>query len=176
VAVSITNQLPDQPVIGASVYTPLGGDGWSSPHSVAEFSVGSAGDASAGNNAIEVLFDPRFSSLVSYVRLSNSSASTAIEMSLILLPPVRSTPQVQAFANAVPVMGLSTQNNLTWCPPPLPGLGRLQALTPNINGDTLSLMGYIFQFERRALELVPLSVILASLPRGDNMVTVMTSN
>ncbi len=175
-AVAITNQLPDQPVLGLNTYSPLGGDGWTAPHSVAEVSVGSAGDASAGNNVITVTFDPRFQSIVAYVRLSNSSASAGIEMNLSMFPALpRSQPQLQAFANAVPVNALSTTNNFTWAPPPIPGLSRLQATTTNTNGDSLTLMAYIFQFQRRALELVPLNVILAALPRGDNMVTVMPS-
>ncbi len=175
-AVSIDNQLPEQPVLGVNTYTPLGGDGWTAPHSMAEVSVGSAGAAGGGTNVITVTFDPRFQSLVTYVRLSNSSASGAIEMNLSLFPALpRAQPQLQAWANAVPVNDVSTQNNITWSPPPIPNLFRLQATTTNVSGDSLTLQAYIFQFQRRALELVPLNVILASLPRGDNMMTVMTS-
>lgn len=175
-AVAINVTLPGQPVLGVNTFTPLGGDGWTAPHSVAEVSVGSAGDASAGNNVITVTFDPRFQSIVTYVRLSNSSASAGIEMDLVMFPAVpRSQPQLQAFANAVPVNGLRGTNNLTWSPPPIPHLDRLQATTTNTNGDSLTLMAYIYQFQRTVLQQVPLNLILASLPRGDSMVTVMTS-
>ncbi len=175
-AVAVTVTLPAQPASGSNEYIPLGGDGWTAPHSVAEFSVGSAGAAGGGNNVITVNFDPRFQSIVSYLRLSNSSASGGIEMDMRLLPSLpRSTPQLQGFANAVPVNGLLTTNNVTWSPPPIPGLGRIIATTTNVDGDTLSLMGYIYQFQITVLQRVPLNLILASLPRGDNMVTTMPS-
>lgn len=167
-AVAVELVLPDQPGIGVNQYIPLGGDGWTAPHSVAEFSISSAGDASAGNNVITLNFDPRFISVVSYVRLANSSASTALEMSLTMFPTGRSQPQVQAFANAVPVIGMFGNQILTWCPPPLPHLGSLQGATPNINGDTLSIMGWIYQFQINVLQKVPLNIILASLPRSDS--------
>lgn len=168
-AVSIDNQLPEQPVLGVNTYTPLGGDGWTAPHSVAEVSVGSAGDASGGNNVITVTFDPRFISIVAYVRLHNSSASAGIEMNLALLPELpRSQPQLTAFYNDVPVAQLNSSNVITWSPSPLPHLSRLQATTTNVNGDSLTLQAYIYQFQRTALQQVPLNLILSSLPRGDN--------
>jgi len=169
-AVSIDLQLPEQPVIGSVVYNPLAGDGWTAPHSVSEFSVGSAGSASGGNNVITITFDPRFTSILTYVRATNSSASTAIEMSIVLLPALpRSTPQVEAFCNTVPIKALGTQNVMTWAPPPLPHLGRLQVVEANVNGDELDAMGYLYQFQRDVLHQVPLNLILASLPRGDSV-------
>ncbi len=174
-AVAIDVTLPAQPGTGINTYEPLGGDGWSAPHSVSEFSMSSAGDASGGNNSITLNFDPRFTSVVSYVRLSNSSASGALEMNLTMFPVGRSQPQVQAFANAVPVIGLTTINLFTWCPPPLPHMGRLVGLTTNTNGDTLSMMGYIYQFQINVLQKVPLNIILASLPRSDSQFPTTTA-
>jgi len=174
-AVSITTSLPDQPVTGVNTYTPLGGDGWTAPHSVAEVSMSLAGDGSGGNNTITLNFDPRFVSIVTYVRLANSSGATSIEMTVQMLPALpRSQPQLQAFANLVPVIALTTENVLTWSPPPIPHMARMIAIEPNVNGDSFILMAYIYQFQRTALQQVPLDRILASLPRGDNMVTVMT--
>lgn len=175
-SVLIENTLPEQPVLGVNTYTPLGGDGWTAPHSVAEVSISSAGDAGGGNNDISLTFDPRFISIVSYVRLVNSGASGTIEMRLTMLPSLpRVQPQVQAFANNVPLNALDTTNSMTWCPPPLPHLGVLNARTPNVNNDTMTLMAYIYQFQITALQQVPLNLILASLPRGDTMVTTMTT-
>lgn len=175
-AVSVTVTLPEQPVLGANAFTPLGGDGWTAPHSVAEVSIGSAGDASAGNNDIILNFDPRFQSIVAYLRLVNASASAGIEMRMTMLPALpRSQPQMQAFANAVPVNALDTTNGFNWSPPPIAHFDRVQARSTNTNGDQLTLMAYIYQFQRTVLQQVPLNIILSSLPRGDNMVTVMTS-
>lgn len=169
-AVAVETTLPNQPAIGINTYSPLGGDGWTAPHSVSEFSMSSAGDASGGNNQITLEFDPRFTSIVSYVRLSNSSASGLLEMVLTMFPVGRSQPQVQAFANAVPVLSLTSINLLTWCPPPLAHMGSLVGLTTNTNGDTLSMMGYIYQFQINVLQRVPLNIILASLPRAETQI------
>lgn len=167
-AVAVEVTLPAQPAIGLNTYTPLGGDGWTDPHSVSEVSVSSAGDASAGNNVITVNFDNRFVSVVTYIRLANSSASAGIEMHVSMLPLDRAQPQMTMFYNDVPVIQLFGQNVVTWAPAPLPHMGRMIATTTNTNGDTLSLMAYIYQFQRTALQQVPLSRILASLPRGDS--------
>ena len=93
-AVTLAVTLPGQPVTGINTYTPLGGDGWTAPHSVAEVSMSSPGDASAGNNTIQLTFDPRFTSIVSYVRLSNSGASAGLEMNMVLLPAEPRAPRV----------------------------------------------------------------------------------
>lgn len=170
-AVSVATTLPAQPAIGLNTYVPLGGDGWTAPHSVAEFSISSVGAAGGGNNTITLTFDPRFTSIVSYVRLVNAGASAAIEMLLRMRPPLpRVQPQVEAFANQAGVLSLFTQNLFTWAPPPLPHMGILEGVTTNVDGDTLSMMGYIYQFQVDVLQKVPLNFVLAALPRGDSQV------
>lgn len=170
-AVSEEITLPSQPALGENVYTPLGGDGWSAPHSVWEVAMSLAGDGSGGNNTLQVNFDPRWQAIVSYVRIANSGASTTIEMMATLLPdPPRSTPQAQAFSNATPVNTLAGGFNVfTWCPPPLPHFRILKTVVPNTTGDTHTLMFYLYNFQKRVTEKVPLNIILASLPRAESM-------
>lgn len=169
-SVSVALELPAQPVIGQSVYTPLGGDGWTAPHSVAEVAISSAGDAGGGLNDISVTFDRRFQSIVTYAFLRNSSASQGIEMRITLLPFLpRSTPQMQAFANQCFANALDDTNLITWNPPPIPHFGVCQARTTNVNGDTITLFMYIYQFQQTVLQEVPLDRILASLPRGESI-------
>lgn len=170
-SVSVSLDLPDQPAAGGVTYTPLGGDGWTSPHSVFEVTVNSAGDVSGGNNDIDVDFDPRFQSVVTYAAIRNSSASVAIEMRMTLLPALpRSSPQLQAFCNAVPPNAIDATNLMTWCPPPIPHFTRLQARTINADGDSLSLFMYIYNFQITVLQQVPLASILASLPRAESVI------
>lgn len=158
------------PAIGGPHYSPLGGDGWTAPHSVYEFAISSPGTASGGNNVIDITFDRRFVGILTYARLAQSSASGLLEMQMTLFPPPgRSTPQVKAFCNAVPVDGLSTTNEMSWCPPPIPSMGRLVATLPNVTGDTMSVMGYIYNFQIDVLHKVPLNLILMSLPRGESV-------
>ncbi len=174
-AVAVALTLPDQPVIGENIFTGLAGDGWTAPQSVFEFAISSAGDASGDENTITMTFDPRFTGIMTYVRLSNSSASSAIEMKMQLLPLDRATPQLECFVNAVPVNGIDNQNTVTWSPPPVPTMRRLVAVTANVNGDTLSLMGYLYNFNINVLNKVPLNLILASLPRGDSIYPIQIS-
>lgn len=171
-AVALDVTLPDNaaaPGIGNPRFTPLGGDGWTAPQSVFEFGFSSPCDASGGENTITVTFDPRFVQIVTYVRLTNAGASTTLEMEIQLRPPLPFTaPIVSAFANAVPINGMATQNEMTWSPPPVPTMRRLVGRVPNVNGDTLVMSALIYNFNIRVLELVPLNLILGSLPRGDS--------
>lgn len=162
--------LPDQPALGSNIQTPLGGDGWSAPSSVYEVAISLAGDAGGGTNRITVNFDPRYAGVVTYVQMRNSSASTLLEMECTLFPLGRSTPTASAFANAVPVNGLSSINLFTWCPPPLPHFAQLAATIPNVLGDTLTLFFYLYNFRVQAFEKVPLNIILASLPRAESQI------
>lgn len=168
-AVATTLNLPEQPAVGLVSYVPLGGDGWTAPHSVFEVSVASVGTASGGNNVVLVNFDPRWQSVVTYMRCTNSSASTTLEMFMELLQ-VHNQPQLSAFANAVPVASIAgTVNLMTWAPPPIPGMRRARMTTTNTNGDDLLFQFYLYNFNINVLQKVPLNLILASLPRAESV-------
>lgn len=171
-AVTTTLTLPASDTNGGlTTYIALGGNGYSAPQSMFEVSVFSAATASGGINQIQVTFDARFQSIVTYVRMSGGSASTALEMDCALFPPLpRNQPRAQGFVNAVPVNGLFTTNDYVWNPPPLMGMGRIHGTVPNINGDDLTLQFYMYNFNINVLQQVPLSLILASLPRGSSTI------
>ncbi len=167
-AVATTLTLPDQPATGLVTYVPLGGDGWTAPHSVFEVSVASAGAAGGGNNVVTINFDPRFQSIATYIRGTNDGASTTIEMAFELLQ-THNQPSLSAFANAIPVAGvLGTVNLMTWCPPPIPGMRRARMTTTNVDGDDLLFQMYLYNFNINVLQRVPLNLILSSLPRADS--------
>lgn len=136
-----------------------------------EVSIKGDGESGGGNNVIEVTFDARFQSIITYVRMSQSSASAGIEMDCALFPPLpRSLPRAQGFVNAVPVNSLFTTNDYVWNPPPLMGMGRIIATTLNVASDDLTLQFYMYNFNINVLQKVPLNVILASLPRGSSTI------
>jgi len=156
---------------GLTTYLALGGNGYTAPQSMFEVSVLTDADASAGNLVFTLTFDARFQSIVTYVRMSGASASTGIEMDCALFPPLpRSQPRAQGFVNAVPVSTLHGTNDYVWNPPPLMGMGRLIATVPNTNGDNLTVQCYMYNFNINVLQTVPLSIILASLPRGSSTI------
>lgn len=169
-AVSLEVTIPD-----VGQYIPLGGDGWTAPHSVWEVSQLLAGDGGGGNSQITINFDERFQSVVSYVNMRNSNASTAVEMLIQILPRNRSAPQLMAFANAVPLLGLTSENLFTWCPPPIVGLGRAISTKVNTSGDTHIFQMYLYNFDINVLQKVPLNLILSSLPRGESQVPITTA-
>ncbi len=169
-AVSTVLSIPDSPATGLLTYVPLGGDGWTSPHSVWEVSVASVGVAGGGNNVVDVNFDPRWETVCAYMRCTNDSASAAIEMLFELLQ-THNQPSLSAFANSLPVIQLTSLNVFTWCPPPIVGMRRARVTTTNVDGDTLLFQMYLYNFQRTVLQKVPLAHILASLPRGDSYIT-----
>lgn len=168
-SVAETITLPAQGALSANVQSPLGGDGWTAPQSVHEVAISLAGIAGGGTNTITVNFDPRYQGVVTYVQARQSDASTSIECQISLLPGgTRSTPQATAFFNAIPVNSIAGTNMVTWCPPPLPHFRVLQSIFPNVDGDVHTLFFYLYNFNIRVLEKVPLNIILASLPRADS--------
>lgn len=174
-AVATTMSLPDQPAVGLVTYVPLGGDGWTAPHSVFEVSMASEGAAGGGDNVATVNFDPRWQSVVTYMRATNDSASGTIEMFMELLQD-HSQPQLSAFANTVPILGFKTVNLMTWCPPPIPGMRRARCTVPNVDGDDLLFQFYLYNFNINVLQKVPLNLILASLPRADSVQPLTTTS
>lgn len=168
-AVSEEITLPAQGSNAQNHYSVLGGDGWTSPQSVHEVAMSLPGAAGGGNSTITVNFDPRFQGIMTYVLARNDGASTAIEILLTLGPGApRSVPQAQAFFNQIPLNSLATSNVATWCPPPLPHFRKITSLMVNTDGDTHKLFFYLYNFNIRVLEKVPLAIILASLPRADS--------
>lgn len=168
-AVALSLTIPSSPAIGLLTYVPLGGDGWTAPHSVWELSVALDGDGTGGNNVIDVSFDTRFQSICTYMRMRMDSADVVIECLLELLQ-THNQPSLSAFSNAIPVESFPSGNacTMTWCPPPIPGMRRARGTIPNNTGDTQLLQMYLYNFDINVLQRVPLNLILASLPRGES--------
>ncbi len=167
-AVAETLNLPAQPTTGSSFQRPLGGNGWTAPASVYEIGMSLAGDVTGGNSDMIINFDPRYIGIVTYIELRRNVSAGALEMRLSLIARGAALgPQAEAAFNAVPEIDMDSINYCSWNPPPIPSFDSLGARTPNTDGTTGTLFMFLYNFNIRVLEKIPLNIILASLPRGE---------
>ena len=178
--VAETVTLPGQPTVGAIEYVPLGGDGFTAPHSVADFRVGLDGDASGGYGQIRVRPDARFVSLFAEVCIYADPAwGVAWDYRLDLTESGASSVAIVVTGRTsahVGLAGLTVQESALWTPPAAllvnddaagTGSPYVQGFTVNPGaGFTTYLTGKVYQFDRRAREVVPLPILLGSVPRG----------
>lgn len=76
-SVSATVTLPNAPATGVLRYTPLGGNGYTSPHAMYQlknFLV--TGDSGGGTASLEVVMDDRFCCMIAYASMIFGGAST----------------------------------------------------------------------------------------------------
>ncbi len=164
-AVTQTTQLPEQPAGGSSRLIPLTGDGFTFPRSMYEVQALLAGDASAGNSDIQIDFDQRYTTLVVHVELVILGAAASQDYLLNLAMRLSSiTAQVvgQTIQNSVSTL---TPGIAWWDPPPLVPVESIQSTVANVNGDTTLLKVWSYNFDINALNTIPLSLMLAGLPR-----------
>lgn len=174
--------LPQQPVSGTVIDQPLGGNGWTAPHSRHAVNVELASDASGGTNKILVHTDPRWSCVVSFMllRIANAVADSAWAMHVVIgvftgFCQVNGTLDIsQVPAGILP--------GALWTPPGFigstgvldPVVGdpmNVQATINNVDTETLSLHAIVYNYEKDAMRKTPLDVLLASIPRGSNLTT-----
>lgn len=181
--------LPDDPPAGVTIeIVPLGGDGMSAPQSAYSVKAELAGDSSNGFIGIEVAFDPQYCALVQYLSWSWKPFTGSADQSGHVRAAVRNrkdgeVAQQNFYQGYFTGSGSSGEivdtfgHNGTWNPPGILATydrtissfsdkPRLSVQCPNQGtSDELVLTARILNFDRRARELTPLSVLLASLPR-----------
>lgn len=170
-------QLPDQPSSGGIVYHPLGGNGLISPHSVYHCRIIAEGDASGGVLRCNIRPDIRFVSLVSLViaGIDNDSADRDVDITVSETPDSRM--EVKLNASYRPITGLGFDNLVSYSPAPFAisaGASSdptsnpvVRVTTSNADGVDLTVYAHIFNFDKRARELVPLEQMTAVLTRGE---------
>jgi len=171
-SVSTVLVLPAQPASGSVSYVPLGGDGFRAPFAMYQLnSVGVVNDASGGTAQIFVDMDPQFQAVCQ--NMVFDIASAAADKELICAISDRSllySDIAQVIALLPSITGISNAR-ASWCPVPLFDLGRINGVVANVDTETLSISAQILLFNRRATEVVPLPVLLASLSRAASMIT-----
>lgn len=170
-AITVVLNIPGQPAAGALELVPLGGNGYTSPHSFYAFEVISAGDVSGGTNLVYVRPDERYTSLVPYVmtRVTGLAADVVVEVVIAATALDRVTQdQTIAFTTS------NFAGHLVWRPPPMiiqtPGRTGsvdtpwLRWETANVDGEGLNCIGRIYNFAIDVREKISLPVILSSIP------------
>lgn len=169
VASSVT--LPSQPTLGSLTYVPLGGDGFSAPHSAYALQNHAVdGAAGGGANALTVKMDPRFCALVSFVTVQieqTSSADADVRIVVtsqtggVQIPQLTFSDQVTAISKTVNQASIG----VTWNPPALilPGAGQAGQIvvqTLNVDDDLAKLSCLIYNFDIRVRELTAMGPLL----------------
>lgn len=165
--VTSTVSLPDQPAAGLVEFVPLGGDGYLAPiaqYILSEFAI--AGDVSGGSAQLFVNMDPQYQGLVQLIsfRMDGATADTDIVASIT----TRNLGFSDTFSGVLKDVTISgiTNTRGTYAPAPMFDFGQINAVVPNVDGDSLTMGAIINCFARDASRKVPLSILLSCLPRG----------
>jgi len=164
--VSVSDALPGQPTVGSSVYRPLGGDGFTAP--LAQYSVLQqlTGDATGARSNVTLGLDDRWMSIVSLLEIHLTGGGSVREgiMEVRADRPSSGVHRARGFGQMIFLSTLSSEGLLSWNPPIV--LDALSIFYTTVNVDTaiMNCRAQIYCFQKRALEEVPLNVILASLP------------
>lgn len=161
-AVTTAITLPDQPTIGNVVYQPLGGDGWTAPHSLFMVDVHSVGDASGGTNRATVNADPRFEMLVDFLMVQVTFA-TVIDFRFDI-GRKNSSRALQCGETVLDPSGALSAR--IWSPPAIIDPADIRVSGENVDTQVIQLKAMIYNFNVRASEKTPLSILLASVRRS----------
>jgi len=167
-SVSADVTLPAQPSVGAMKLVPLGGNGFNSPHSMYLIGgFGVAGDASGGNAVVSINMDDRFQCLCSVIESKVDTDAVAATTRL----SIHAANIFSINVAALQVMDPTGDSRVVWSPPSLFNANLIKGVWANIGtGEDYLLSCVIYNFDKRASELVPLSTLLASLPRATALV------
>lgn len=168
-SVSTAVQLPDQPGdLGSVELVPLGGNGFLSPHSMYVLrNVGVTGDASGGTAEVAINCDVRYTCLFATVNpdMVGAAADVLVRMGL---SDVAGSGIVTV--NATMLLGVDNVARVLWSPSPFFGAAQIKVRAPNVDGDDLRVSGVLYNFDKRAPEVVPMAQLVASLPRSGTLV------
>ena len=169
-SVSETVTIPGQPS-GAGVvrYLPLGGDGWTSPQSCYYLeSMVSEADAGAGTNQVTVNMDNQYSTVISTIQCSILSAANAPEALFRIFYQGLNGLLLEA-QRTLDLISFGTTATKQWNPAPLFNPDIFTVVTENVDTEDLVVSAVMYNFRKRAVEEVPLAVLLASLPRDGSL-------
>ncbi len=160
-AVSLAVNLTDQPPDGKIEYLPLGGDGYTSPHSLYSVDVSLSQDVSGGVAAIVISRDERFEHLITLMGSFNSNTS-AVATQFDVTAGESSGPFF--ISNALPVLTPGGTQTALWTPPPIINPITMALRVANVDGFAFTLTMLVFNFRIDASKRIPLPVLLSSLP------------
>lgn len=178
-AVSEVVALPNIPASGGLTYTPLGGDGFAGPHSVYRGFVTGVGDASGGLISVQIRFDPRYTQLVLQLSAELQGITADANVDMQISDDVNGQQSVRRIAPYAPLAGTATDAKVNWNPPPYlvsAGIGadsdRPRILVRSLNagvGTDLVVRFHIYNFDKRAREIVPVEILSRALIRAESI-------
>ncbi len=166
-SVNYSFALPAQPDEGGFELVPLGGNGFTAPHSMYLASPFITGDASGGIAEVDMTLDDRYTCLVNHVQVDATSAAGAKHTRIVLFGPGSFAMSVAPIA---PVSSIDTVARASWSPDPLFKARSLKSRWLNVDTEVYYCHSVIYNFDIRAAEEMPLSALLASLPRSESVI------
>ncbi len=160
-AIDLDINLTNQPAVGSITYRPLGGDGFTAPRSMYMFDIASTGDASGGDNTVTVFRDERFQNIASFLQVQTNGVSRIVLFNV-------STHNVGRgihIGSTVAITGDSF-SALMWTPPLLLDSDSWALQMVNTDTEAVRFKGIVYNFDIFASEKVPLSLLVASMPRS----------
>ncbi len=163
--------LPAQPALGSTEFIPLGGNGYTAPQSAFLVDMQVLGDASGGNISTRIDRDPRFEHLISLMQVeSNNTAAVGYLFNL--------TRSVIGTVGTLHQVGTTILDGITditlssalWTPPPMIEPFLWQMFTENVDTFTVKFKCLVYNFQIDASQKIPLSTLLASVPRASSVV------
>lgn len=156
--------LPAQPPSGGFAnLVGLSGDGFTSPMSMYLLQPTDTGDVTGGGLAWNVTMDPRYVSVVSHMGFQVLAASART----CRLSISGRSGDVVSVAGIAPITNLlAAIVDFDWSPSPLIDVKTLTWTIQNVDANEYTGLATIYNFDKESMFRVPLSVILASLPRG----------
>lgn len=176
-SVAVTLTLPNQPGTGRVRYSPLGGNGRSSPSKICDFNVVLAGDASGGTATLTVEMDRTYSGVPALLRCVKG-ALTPAGFNFGIAPTGDGGFTYAITLNAVAGFDGGGASAI-WAPPPMymeqegpsGAAPFIVVVSDNVDAETTTFRGQILLFELRARDTAPLEDIYASLPRAGAVYT-----
>ncbi len=158
-AVALSVTLPAQPGDGLNVFLPLGGDGTFAPLGSYICDISLDGDASAGNATVTLIFDTRYTNLVSWINPSIEASAAAAEfICTVGRDPVslEAPPRIVGTLPFVATTVSPVNSAILWYPPPIlyRAAGFITFVTPNVGaGEDYILRAQVFCFDIRVEQL-----------------------
>ncbi len=164
-AVSVTLSLPAQPALGASRFTPLGGDGRTAPLGCYLTDLQLAGDASGGAATLTINLDRRYTNLTAIMNPSATSTNSAPDFHVSM---TQLTGSDVVVLGTMPQTALETINAaFLWYPPPIYYVqeGRLRLVMANTDAtEVYRLFVQVYCFDPEITRITPLPVLQWNVP------------
>lgn len=156
--------LPAQPPSGLQDQLVLQGKGFASPKSMYRISATDVGDASGGAITFTCTPDPRYISVVALMGFVVTGGAALVEYRLTVVGSVGNSSVDSGDSNFTAIIAGIAEKH--WAPPPIVAVSEIIWQIDNTDTLPYTVTATVFNYDRDALNVAPLALILASLPRA----------